>query len=129
MRKLLLGLCLAAMAQVASAQQSSIKGRIVDTLEKKNLQNAVVAILKKSDSSLLSFTRTNKNGEFLIPHVKPGSYVMLVTYPKFADFADQIEVKDQPENDIGAVPLTQKASLLEAVIIKSAGAVRIKGDT
>src|SRR5204863_9240774 len=117
MRKLLLGLCLAGIVQVAFAQQSSVKGRIVDTLEKKNLQNAVVSLLKKSDSSLLSFSRTNQNGEFLISRVKHGSYLLLVTYPKFADYADVVEIKDQAEKDIGSMPLTLTASLLEAVII------------
>ncbi|MBO9684515.1 MAG: outer membrane beta-barrel protein, partial [Flavisolibacter sp.] len=109
--------------------QSTVKGKVADTLDKKNLQNAVVSFLKKSDSALLYFTRTTKTGEFLIHNVAPESYVMLVTFPGFADFADYIEVKNQPETDLGVIPLTLKAKLLDAVIIKSAGAVRIKGDT
>ena len=55
--------------------------------------------------------------------------MLLITYPKFADFADIIEVKIQPETDLGTIPLTLKAKLMDAVIIKSAGAIRIKGDT
>ncbi|HTM93090.1 MAG TPA: carboxypeptidase-like regulatory domain-containing protein, partial [Flavisolibacter sp.] len=109
--------------------QSTVKGKVADTLDKKNLQNAVISFLKKSDSTLLYFTRTTKTGEFLIHNVAPESYVMLVTFPGFADFADYIEVKNQPETDLGTIPLTLKAKLLDAVIIRSAGAVRIKGDT
>jgi hypothetical protein len=109
--------------------QSTVKGKVADTLDKKNLQNAVVSFLKKSDSTLLYFTRTTKTGEFLIHNVAPESYVILVTFPGFADFADYIDVKNQPETDLGIIPLTLKAKLLDAVIIRSAGAVRIKGDT
>jgi hypothetical protein len=109
--------------------QSTVKGKVADTLDKKKLQNAVVSLLKKSDSTLLYFTRTTKAGEFLIHNVAPENYVLLVTFPGFADFADYIEVKSQPETDLGVVPLTLKAKLLDAVIIKSAGAIRIKGDT
>src|SRR5678815_2777040 len=128
MRKIVLGLLLLGCIQVSLAQ-SIIKGRVSDTLEKKSLQNAVVSLLKKSDSTLVNFARSSKNGEFVITNIKPDKYVLLVTYPKFADFADVIEVKNQPETDLGTVPLTLKAKLMDAVIIKSAGAIRIKGDT
>src|SRR5215216_4010903 len=101
MRKLLIGLLFIAFAQAASAQQPTVKGRVVDTLEKKNLQHAVISLLRKSDSTLYAFSRTNKDGQFSIPNVVPGKYVMLVSYPKFADFADIIEVKKEPENNIG----------------------------
>src|SRR5215213_6843038 len=109
--------------------QSTVKGKVADTLDKKNLQNAVVSLLKRSDSTLVYFTRTTKTGEFVIHNVGSEKYVMLVTFPGFADFADYLEVKNQPETDLGIIPLTLKSKLLDAVIIKSAGAVRIKGDT
>ena len=128
MQKLLLCLLLFGCIHFASAQ-TTVKGKITDTLDKKNLQNAVVSLLKKSDSTLLYFTRTNKAGEFLIQNVAADNYLMLVTFPGFADFADYVEIKNGPETDLGTVPLTLKAKLLDAVIVRSAGAVRIKGDT
>jgi hypothetical protein len=128
MQKLLLCLFFLGCIHFTFAQ-STVKGKVADTLDKKNLQNAVVSFLKRSDSTLLYFTRTTKTGEFIIHNVVPEKYVLLVTFPGFADFADYIEVKDQPETDLGDIPLTLKAKLLDAVIIKSAGAVRIKGDT
>jgi hypothetical protein len=128
MRKILAGLILTMCMQTAVAQ-IAVKGKIIDTLEKKSLQNAVVSLLNRTDSSLYKFTRTNKDGAFYMGNVKPGNYVLLVTYPKFADYADYIDIKDQPENDLSSIPLTLKSSLLEAVIIKSSGPIRIKGDT
>src|SRR5678809_286132 len=98
MRDSVLGLLLLGCIQSSTAQ-SIVKGRVSDTLEKKPLQNAVVSVLKKSDSTLVNFARSSKNGEFVITNVKPDKYVLLITYPKFADFADVIEVTIQPETD------------------------------
>lgn len=128
MRKLLLAIIVLTSVQLSFAQ-SVVKGKVSDTLEKRNLQNAVVSLLKKSDSTLLHFDRTSKNGEFYINNVDSGKYVLLISFPGFADFADNIQIGNQPETDLGSIPLTLKSKLLDAVIIKSAGAIRIKGDT
>jgi hypothetical protein len=128
MRKLLLSLLLL-FSITAFSQKSSIKGKLIDTLEKKSLQNAVVSLLKKSDSTLVRFTRAEKNGDFYIGSLATGKYVLLISYPKFADYADEIEIKAEGLTDIGAIPLTLKTTLLETVIIRSGTPIRIKGDT
>lgn len=107
--------------------QTTVTGTIKDTADKKLLTNAVVSLVKK-DSTLYKFTRSNSQGNFLLQNVAPGSYRLLITHPKFADYSDDLNVKAEAAN-LGTIALTQKAQLLQAVIIKSAGAVRIKGDT
>src|SRR5215212_7803450 len=114
MRKFLTAVFVIAIAQSASAQQASLSGTVKDTLGRKNLANAVVTLLQKKDSSLYKFVRTDKNGEFLFHNTVPGKYVLLVTYPKFADFSDEVQVKDQPQNSLDAIALTLKSQLLEA---------------
>lgn len=128
MRKLLIVTIACVLTQISFAQ-SVVKGKVSDTLEKRNLQNAVVSILKSSDSTLVQFTRTKKSGEFQINNIHPGRYVLLITYPGFADYADYVTVKDHAETNLGSIPLTLKSKLLDAVIIKTYGAIRIKGDT
>jgi hypothetical protein len=100
----------------------------MDTAEKKPLHNAVVSLIYKKDSTLYKFTRTDKTGAFQINGVTHGSYLMLVTFPRFADYVDDVTVQTET-TDVGRIPLTQQAQLLQAVIIRSAGAIRIKGDT
>ncbi|MFL5742121.1 MAG: outer membrane beta-barrel protein [Flavisolibacter sp.] len=129
MRKLLLAILLIGCIQSIQAQQTLVKGIVSDTLEKKNLQNAVVSLIRKSDSTLFKFTRTDRTGSFQLSGIPAGQYLLMITYPRFADYVDAVEFKNIPENDLGSIPLTLKASLLEAVVIKSAGAIRIKGDT
>ena len=73
MRKFIAGLVfILAITLTSHSQTTSIKGTVTDTVEKKNLSNAVVTLLKKSDSVLVKFTRTNANGEFAIPNIPAG---------------------------------------------------------
>lgn len=127
MRKLFLSLLLFGCAQ-AFAQQSTLSGRVVDTLEKKDLQHAVVSLLRKSDSTLYKFTRTNASGAFTINASDTGKYLLLVTYPRFADFVDEISLDGQTR-ELGILPLIQKSALLEEVIVKQSWSIRLKGDT
>jgi hypothetical protein len=110
-------------------QNAIIKGKVSDTLEKKNLSNAVISLIKKADSTLYRFTRSRLNGEFSFQKVDTGKYRLLITYPKFADFGDEVEIKTDGITDLKTIALTQKAKLLEEVIVRSGQAIRIKGDT
>jgi hypothetical protein len=127
MRKLLLACLLIGSIQTAFCQ-SLIKGRVIDTLNKKSLDNAVVSLLRKSDSTLYKFVRTEKEGEFSIPNLLAGKYLLLVTYPKFVDYTDAIEL-DGSVRDFGSIPLTLQSELLKEVVIKQNIAIRMKGDT
>ena len=128
MRKLLFLLLTVFAFQYASAQTVVLKGTIKDTSEKKSLFNAVVLLVQKKDSTLVSFTRSDKEGRFQINELFPGKYLMLITYPKFADFGEEIEVQNT-DIDFGNIALTQKSLLLKEVIVRTGQAIRIKGDT
>jgi hypothetical protein len=129
MRKIcLLALILCAILPKSYAQEVSLKGRTMDTLEKKPISHAVISLVKKSDSTLYKFTRSDKDGYFTLPNLKPGSYRVMITYPRFADYVDEVELKD-PEHNLNTVPLTPNSLLLKEVVIRSGQAIRIKGDT
>lgn len=129
MRKIICTLFLTVLAFAAvQAQSLQVKGTVTDTAENKTLQHAVVSLLQKKDSTLSYFTRTDKSGQFVVSGVQPGKYVLLVTFPRFADYADEIEVKDN-DAEIGNIALTLKSTLLKEVIVRSGSAIRIKGDT
>ena len=127
MRKLLLSLLLFGIASTSFAQ-FALKGKVADTLNKKFLENAVVLLLRKSDSTLFKFSRTNKDGQFSIQNISPGNYLLLVNYPKFVDYADEVEL-NRSEKDLGSIPLTLQSTLLDAVIVRQNIAIRLKGDT
>ncbi len=128
MRKLLFLFCSLLFAGAIYSQSITVKGQIADTSEKKPLSNAVVAILSK-DSVLLKHTRTGADGSFTLTTTGEGPFIMLVTYPKFADFMDQLAPKE-PVLDLGRINLIKKSVLLEEVIVsRKIGAIRMRGDT
>jgi hypothetical protein len=131
MKKLTAGiLFLMGMLHFSMAQTGAIKGTVIDTTEKKNLSNAVVAILKKSDSVLVKFTRTDKDGNFILTKLPPGAFFMLVTHPNYADYFDNADLDGKSEITMKTVPMITKAQLLEEVIVKQQlGAIRMKKDT
>ncbi|QPH37791.1 outer membrane beta-barrel family protein [Pedobacter endophyticus] len=133
MKKLLLSVCfLILISTVVKAQSThTIKGRTIDTASTTLLAGTSVAILNAKDSTLVKFTRTTDNGLFEINGVKPGKFILLVSYPKYADFVDQFTLDSTNSvKDFGKINLTGKAQLLADVIIKGNRAgIKIKGDT
>ena len=116
----------------ASYAQSHVRisGSLTDTMEKKSLYNSSVLLLRKSDSIMVRHTRTDKGGNFLLKDIPPGHYLLLVTYPSYADFIDEVEVKDTADMHLPPIGMVLKSKLLEAVVVSSnKGAIHIKGDT
>jgi hypothetical protein len=116
----------------ASFAQSSlnIKGQITDSAEKKQLQNASVSILRAKDSVLVSSTRADKDGQFNLLAKTAGNYILMVTYPQYASYVDQILLNGATDLNLKTIYLNTKAHLLKEVIVKNTvSAIRIKGDT
>jgi hypothetical protein len=123
---LLLFLCISSF----SLAQTGFKGKIIDSTEKKLLSNAVVTVLRTKDSVLVKFTRSDKNGSYLLQNIEPGKYIVEVSYPGYASFADVIECKPGTLTDIPAINIIPKSKLLQEIIIQQkVSAIRIKGDT
>lgn len=128
MRKFLSALLLLFLVQVSIGQVSSLKGTVRDTVDKKNLSNAVISILRSKDSVLHKFSRTNAQGDFNIGNLSAGDYILLITYPKFTNFSEKISIADA-ELNLGTIALTPQSVLLKEVVIRTNAAVRVKGDT
>lgn len=113
-----------------SQETGSLKGTVTDTLNKQNLSNAVVAVLRAKDSVLVKYTRTTKEGQFNLSNLAAGKYIVMVSYPTYADYVDQISVTGGLATDLGKVPVITKATLLQEVIVRqTVSAIRVKGDT
>jgi len=125
----LLTFCLL-FALSAFAQHSHISGSVSDTTEKKQLTNASILLLRPADSILIRYTRSDASGHFQLNNVPKGHYLLLVTYPYFADYVDEIDAPDSGSLTLPPVPMVLKSKLLETVVVNgSKGSVRIKGDT
>lgn len=113
------------------AQVVQIKGQIVDTTEKRVIKDASIVLISSKDSFLVADTRSQENGSFLLSRIAEGNYTLLVTYPGYADYAEDLSVdKSWQVIDLNRVQLTLRAKLLEEVVIEGKRtAIRIKGDT
>src|SRR5688572_30709792 len=120
---------LAFVTQVALAQTSSVIGVVEDSIEKKNLHNTVISLLRVKDSILVKFTRADKSGKFSLSNVKDGEYIIMITHPLLGDYFDKTTVKPGVVNNLGTIAMIPKSKLLAEVIIKSGSPIRIKGDT
>jgi len=110
------------------AQISSIKGTVKDTTEKKVLSLASVNVLRAKDSVLVKTVRTSNNGEFNIASLPVGNYIVMVSYPQYADFTDKITLSSTPLTL--SIAIDTKAHILKEVIVKNTvSAIRVKGDT
>ncbi|MBL0133526.1 MAG: TonB-dependent receptor [Chitinophagaceae bacterium] len=129
-RLTLLLFCIVLFAIEATAQLTTIKGIVTDTAEKKPLPNSVVALLTSKDSVFVTHTRSTKDGSFELKGIPTGSYFLLITYPTFADYYTNINVKDENPIVLNSIPMTLRSQLLQEVVVRQQlGAVRIKKDT
>lgn len=115
----------------AYAQKAyTVKGVLIDTASNSKIDNATITVLNAKDSVLQKFVYSSR-GNFEVNNLKPGKFLLMVTYPDYADFvADFVLDEAQPSYNFGNIKMILKARLLEEVIIKSkVVSMRIKGDT
>lgn len=106
-----------------------LSGKVIDTTEKTILVNANIVLLKAKDSLLITSVRTNSEGKFQFNNISYGEYILLVSYPKYADFIDKVEISNQ-DRELSQIPLLTSFYLMKEIVIKqSVAAIRIKGDT
>ncbi|NDP27057.1 MAG: carboxypeptidase regulatory-like domain-containing protein [Flavobacterium sp.] len=75
---------------VVSAQKASIKGSVVDFQNQSPIEYASIALINSVDNLVVAGEVSNKNGNFTIQNIKPGTYalkingeVILKAYQKF----------------------------------------------
>jgi hypothetical protein len=109
----------------AQAQTKIIRGNLTDTSSRQPIVNASVMVLRLPDSVLVNFARSGANGDFSITipdSIKP---LLLITHPMFAEYIES-NVSEKRSNKVA---LTSKSKMLETIIIRTGGSIRIKGDT
>lgn len=128
---LVLFLSLCFCSSLLAQNQNSLKGIVADTANFSRLENATISILNAKDSTLYKFTRAAANGTFSIATMKKGDFILLLTYPNYADYVSAFKLDEEKNSiDFKLINMTSKAKLLNEVIIKGqAAAIKIKGDT
>lgn len=129
MRKLLLLSLLIIMALTAGAQnRGTIKAVILDSVSQQPVQLATISLLKLSDTSLISYTVTDKNGAFVLHNVKQESSRLLISHVGYRGVHLKVDFKNSELLDLGKIYLSER--MLQEVTVKGERVpVVIKKDT
>jgi hypothetical protein len=127
---LLIAFCLSTLSVLAQ-NKYSVKGTVADTAVNVNLVNTTVCVLNAKDSTLYKYARVNANGSFQIDNLKKGRFILMLSYPDYADYIDYFKLDSAKNNiDFGKIAMILKERLLHEVMIKGKkDAIKIKGDT
>lgn len=132
MKVIALTLLLLSITMFSFAQTHyQVKGLATDSMATYSLVNTTITILNQKDSTLVKYTRANEDGSFAVDRLAAGKFILLVTYPGYADYVEEFKLDTaKPVKDFGKLNLILKATLLEGVIIQGkVAAIKIKGDT
>jgi hypothetical protein len=112
------------------AQVAEIKGSVKDTVHVKPVVYASVSLLRKSDSILQRYTRSNQQGKFTFTNIPSGEYILLIAHSQYIDFIDDILFDAKTgSKTLDEYALIQRGQVLKELIIKNTAGIKIKGDT
>ena len=131
MKKLLICLLLAMIGSTSMAQGLSIKGNVVDTLNKLPLTDAIVIAVRLSDSVILDFKRTDLKGEFMFSDLPVTTIELLITHPKFDERSYFIiGSPEKKEFTVPGIILPSESQVFdEVVIFANNEPIYFRGDT
>jgi hypothetical protein len=127
----LLGILVFFSLQAVSQNTGNVKGVLMDTAARQPVTDATITILQAKDSSLVTFSRTNKSGAFDVRYIPKGSYRLLVSHVGFRNYSKHFDITDErKEIDLGYIALGSKASMLDEVtVVQEKAPVILKNDT
>ena len=131
MKKFILLLSILSLAFIAQAQiNGSIKGKLVDSTAKQSLSEATVSVMLLKDSSLVSFSLSDKKGNFEITNLEAGNYLLMISYTGFENFKKEFSITaEKKTNDLGEIILQKEYKTLAGVVVTNEAPVKINGDT
>ncbi|MBL0132647.1 MAG: outer membrane beta-barrel protein [Chitinophagaceae bacterium] len=134
MRKIYLILSLLLLGGVitASAQKKitgTIKGKLVDSVNKEPMAGATVTVMNPKDSSVVSFKVANAKGEFEIGDLEAGLYRLLVSFQGFDNYSKNFMISAAfPEVNLNSVYMLRKGTTLQEVVVEGPP-IQVKKDT
>ncbi|MGZ5189448.1 MAG: TonB-dependent receptor, partial [Flavisolibacter sp.] len=115
----------------SSAQNinGTVKGILQDSASAA-LMDATVSVMRLQDSSLISFTVSDKNGSFEIKNIAAGTYTLIASFSGLKTVRKRFEINAGSQvQDFGVIIMGSNGKLLDEVVISDDAPVKIKGDT
>ena len=114
-----------------SQSNGTLKGVAFDTAVNKSVPNATITVMKKKDSSLVTFTMADNNGKFSLTGLADGSYRVLITHVNYHNANTSFTIDTEHKNiDLGNIIMYDKSKVLKEVLVTAESApVTLVGDT
>lgn len=130
MRKMLIIVTCILLAMPASAQTTgSIKGKLVDSLNKQSLKDASIIVLDARDSILEVFGLANADGSFSILNISMGAKIIHVKFQGYEPFSKEEVFSQQNVNvNLGTIYLRTASKDLGNVTVTQS-VIQMKKDT
>ena len=114
----------------AQKADGSIKGKLVDTTAKQPVADATISILNATDSSLATFTLSNKQGVFEVKGLVAGDYRVVITSKGYESIRKKVTLTATDKLiDLGTLSAQKDFKMLEGVTISTESPIQVKNDT
>ncbi|MBO4804041.1 MAG: TonB-dependent receptor, partial [Muribaculaceae bacterium] len=132
MKKILSFILLLAALAPLTARAAVINGILIDSQDTTELIQATVRLLKASkDSTLVKGTTTDMNGVFNLKGIKPGHYLLRLSYMGYNDLIKHVTVgEDGRDVNMGVIKMDPNTIMLkETVVVGVKSPITVKEDT
>lgn len=118
------------MCSSSFAQRMTVSGTVIDTNFNQPVNNAIVMAMRVSDSTLLDFKRTDRNGSFAFS-LPLDTIQLVIRHPNYGDFTSYFFGSQENNSfELNQIPMPDKATGLgEVVIYANKNPVYYRGDT
>lgn len=114
----------------AQKADGGIKGKLVDTTAKQPIADATVSVLNAKDSSLATFTLSNKQGVFEVKGLLAGDYRLVITSKGYEEIKKKITLTETAKQiDLGNLSVQKDYKMMEGVTITTESPIVVKNDT
>ena len=111
------------------SQNGTVKGVAFDTSINQAVPSATITVMKKKDSSLVTFSMADNNGRFELTEIPNGEYRLLLTQVNYRNSNKVFTIDNGHKNvDLGNVTMYDKNKVLSEIVIE-APPVTLVGDT
>ena len=122
----ILGAVFISQAQV----NGSVKGKLIDTTAKQFLSEATVSVILIKDSSLVSFSLSDKKGIFEIKNLDAGDYQLMISFNSYETYKKNFSITAAKKTtDLGEIILQKDYKTLPGVVVTNEAPVKVNGDT
>ena len=98
-----------------------VRGKVVDQKSEQPIEYATVALFNAIDSSLVTGTITDQEGNFHATKIEEGTYYIKVNFLGYKEmqYSEFVIDSDNPRHDLGKIVLEISSQMLEEVVISN----------